>query len=46
MNFIDWQDGLLIMAGDLIQWISAGSAVAMLVLAMALPVVKMIKSGR
>lgn len=46
MNFTDWQNGLLLMAGDIIQWISAGAAIVLLILAMLLPVVRMIKSGR
>lgn len=46
MNLADWQNGLLLVAGDIIQWISAGSAVVLLILAMLLPVVRMIKSGR
>lgn len=44
MNFVDWQDGLIIMAGDLIQWISAGTLLALILLAMLLPVVRLLKS--
>lgn len=44
MNFADFQEGLLVMCGDLIQWISAGTMVAFLILAMLLPVVRLLKS--
>lgn len=44
MNFTDWQDGLLIIAGDLIQWISAGTLLALILLAMLLPVIRLLKS--